>query len=299
MDYKFSAKAAWRRRAWKMLADRVKSPGRCTVLYLAGEQDLDRAVALRNGFRRASLIAVEEDRDKAASLREMGVTTVVGSLAQVMEAWPPDWPVHAVNADFMSGIEQPVLDTVAAWARNPAFSSSSLLVNLLRGRDKIKAMDLQAWHRAVSEGDLRQLKLLAPPGWEDRELLRWAKVFDAAGVGERSRVRPVVMVAAMIRLMYFFDTVGQASRRRPDLSVFDLWMNFEKHTWRLDWAPVGCYRSSSGRVWFDSVLLAHNIAAGVGAAEAFVGREIDRQLAAIRAITTRRMRGELGGGRRA
>lgn len=59
-NYNFDEKNKWRIWNWNRIRERLTcKPRDALVLYLAGPQDLDRAVAMRKGFDPLNMIAVE------------------------------------------------------------------------------------------------------------------------------------------------------------------------------------------------------------------------------------------------
>lgn len=136
MNYAFSQKNHWRNRVWNQIFDRVKChPRDAVVLYLAAEQDLDRATALRKGFRNENLIAIDRDRAAVEKIRASGNLAIHGSFDEVCVAWPNHTPVAALIADFTCGLEPSVGAAFSIILLQKAFSTSTFVVNMLRGRD--------------------------------------------------------------------------------------------------------------------------------------------------------------------
>lgn len=304
MNYKFGRKNQWRNRVWRMVAQRMPNPRRATVLYLASDQDLDRDVAIRCGFEHANLIAVDIDRRKVDVLRSRGVSAVCGRLDDIMFNWPDDWPVHAVIADFVSGVEQHVIDAMSAWRFLQAFRMGCLVINMQRGRDQLHLVGIdQIVHRSaamVSAADIA-------------EEICFASKND--GLPLKSRALAISLYDAFVFLVarYLLDdhwnnSVEQFAReaKRPEHAAFAKLNShkFWKETHRLQRAHLGSYKSDSGRVYMDSVLFCQSFRSGYsrdGLSNYFRPDKKDerlrRQITALRAITTMRRRGELGGGR--
>lgn len=133
MDYNFGQKNHWRRWLHNRIAERLRVPAReAVVLYLAGDQDLDRAEFLRRGYRPDNLIAVDTDAAVVAALRRRGVIAVQGEIETVARLWTRRLDV--VLADFTG----PLSDTrFKALMLNflPPEQSAVWAVNLLRGRE--------------------------------------------------------------------------------------------------------------------------------------------------------------------
>jgi hypothetical protein len=148
MNYNFGVKNNWRRMMWNRIVERLSVPPRdAVVLYLAGESDLDRKVAISKGFRSRNLIAVEMDERIATMLRNSGTLTVCGGIDLAVGYWA-NQPVHVVLADFCSGFTQSPCQLLMNLATNRFFSDSVVAMNLLRGRDR--------WNRKDSPTEINE-----------------------------------------------------------------------------------------------------------------------------------------------
>lgn len=135
MDYSFGNKAQWRRTMWNQIVKRLQVPARdAVVLYLAGESDADRAVALRHGFRDENLIAVESEKKVTIKLRNAGILTINSDICEVCNSWTSP-KVDLVYADFCCGLTLKIQDFLVAIAGLAMFSESVVAINLMRGRD--------------------------------------------------------------------------------------------------------------------------------------------------------------------
>lgn len=135
-DYKFGTKNNWRRRVWNELRDRIFGDRRDSlVLYLSGEQDLDRPVALSKGFPENGMIAVDRSQMVVDRLRGQGKLAICGDLLSVLESWPPHRPVDAVIGDFCSGLEKQTWKRLRVLWQNPAFTKAVCVLNFQRGRE--------------------------------------------------------------------------------------------------------------------------------------------------------------------
>lgn len=304
MNYKFGRKNQWRNRVWRMVAESMPNPRRATVLYLASDQDLDRDVAIRCGFAHANLIAVDMDRRKIDVLRSRGVSAVCGKLDDIMFNWPNDWPVHAVIADFVSGVEQHVIDTMSAWRLLQAFRMGCLAINMQRGRDQLHLVGTDQIARRsaamVSEADLEKEIDIATrnDGLPPKSRALAISVYDAF----------VFLLARYVMDDHWHDSVEQCAKQalRPEHAAFVRLNSFKfwKETHQLRRKHLGSYKSDSGRVYMDSVLFCQSFRSGYsrdGLSNEFRPDKKDerlrRQINALRAVTTMRRRGELGGGR--
>lgn len=134
MNYNFSQKRAWRRWAWNRILERTEKPRDAIVLFLAGENAHDIDVAVDRGFRRENMIAVENDKDVAESLRAKKILTIQGNLSSVLWSLKTK-PIDVVMADMCCGFVEESASVARALSVNPVFYSSTICANLLRGRD--------------------------------------------------------------------------------------------------------------------------------------------------------------------
>jgi len=137
-NYKVGSKNNWRRRMWNQAVRRLRHKGvrisEARVLYLSGEQDLDRPVALSKGFDEANLFAVDRSKDVVASLRRRGVIAICGNFVHVFDNWPEHSPIDFCFADFCCNLNrQPLalVGEVLVYKR----SSPVVAVNMMRGRE--------------------------------------------------------------------------------------------------------------------------------------------------------------------
>lgn len=136
-DYNFPRKHHWRCQVWSELRRRVTvHPKEAIIIYLAGEQNLDREQAIRNGFHENNLIAVDGDMKVVKSLRGKGQLAVHGDIFQVIRNWSRDVKINGIIFDFCSGITS---SEFCAGIQNCLMmrqcKESVSVVNFLRGRD--------------------------------------------------------------------------------------------------------------------------------------------------------------------
>lgn len=134
-DYKFGQKNHWRRTVWNEVLRRTAGREYTEpILYLAGPQDLDRAIALDKGVPGQNLIAVDRDQKNIASVRAAKYPVIYGDIEDVIASWPISRPVCAVLLDFCAGFVQPTVDVYDLLERKP-FRESVVMINMQRGRD--------------------------------------------------------------------------------------------------------------------------------------------------------------------
>lgn len=135
LDYGFGTKNHWRRTVWNALLRRLNGRHRNEVIiYLAGAEDLDRAVAMSKGVPGYNLLAVERDNSAFARLRRAGVPAIHGDLFDVLLAWPDHYPVCAIHADYCCGLEWGNIG-ISDFLARPAFIGAVMSINMQRGRD--------------------------------------------------------------------------------------------------------------------------------------------------------------------
>lgn len=139
-DYKFGQKNNWRRAVWNEIVKRLKADGipikEALVLYLAGEQDLDRKVAVEKGFHPDNLIIVENNRKVVKKLREEGKIAIHADLMDALFAWNIEKPeVNVLYADLCSGLEPNTAEIHDIVSQKLSFTRAIVLLNLQRGRD--------------------------------------------------------------------------------------------------------------------------------------------------------------------
>lgn len=139
-DYKFGNKNNWRRWVWNRIVERLAvPPAEAVVLYLAGQQDLDREIAIQRGFKGHNLIAVERDELVAAQLRKKGVLTIQGEFGDVLQFWPLGHEIHVVFGDFCSDMTLKLWTAITLTAFLAYTKNAVLAFNFQRGRDQTAA----------------------------------------------------------------------------------------------------------------------------------------------------------------
>ena len=138
-DYNDPIKRQWRGWVWNRIADRVKATRDTTILYLLGPtpRENDVAEALKRGYAEYNLIGVDNYKPNVMQARKDHLLAIHGDLDCVVAAWPEDWKVDAIIGDFCGGAGAAVMGFVYAVQWSEAFRDCVLLINVLRGRDKV------------------------------------------------------------------------------------------------------------------------------------------------------------------
>jgi hypothetical protein len=143
--YAFSEKAKWRRRTWRKIAKNLKAvnkdPRKAKVLYLPGPEDLDRKVAIANGFRAENMICVDKCPNVIKKLRAENKVAIQGDILELGLVFRE---MDVLHADLCCGLTSRVLGQVELIC-NHARHNTVISVNMLNGREhdgmpKIKEM---------------------------------------------------------------------------------------------------------------------------------------------------------------
>lgn len=175
--YMIPAKVQARAAIWQAAKERLTCPVQEAVaVYLGGEADYDRDVALSLGFRPYKLFLVEHERRIFDQLRLKGKQAVFGELAAVVQNWPltTDDTSHQVNflyADFQCGLVESATVMQQHLVSRDEFKDCVLAVNMLRGREvggDAQRLVRHGKHRAKAYAHMvfdeleRQLALILP-----------------------------------------------------------------------------------------------------------------------------------------
>lgn len=136
MNYDFGQKRHWRRWLWNRIAERAPAKRDGLVLYLPGEQDLDRPIAMTHGFRPGNLIGIEINAGVRRRLREKGNLVVGADFVSTVWAGAMSRRVDVVYADFCRGLHVDLMTQAWLWLANPAFNQTVFAFNLLCGRER-------------------------------------------------------------------------------------------------------------------------------------------------------------------
>lgn len=137
-DYLFGGKNNWRRWQWARMRDALDGRGRvakAVVVYLAGEHDHDRRLAVSKGFTAENLIAVDESEDVVMGLREMKVLAIKGNILDVAEVWAPDRALDVLVLDLCSGLYKGLRARISTLVGKIHLRDTVFALNLARGRE--------------------------------------------------------------------------------------------------------------------------------------------------------------------
>lgn len=133
INYRFGQKNNWRARCWNQISDRISYKRSATCLYLAAEDDLDRDIAIRKGFRSQNLFAVDRQRQVIKKLRSEKKPAIYGDMFDVLCSFGG---ADVVFADFCSGFTAENIDLMHAALFGGGVNRGGVLVlNMLRGRE--------------------------------------------------------------------------------------------------------------------------------------------------------------------
>lgn len=106
------------------------------VLYLCGPDNIDGREAVKRGFSKANLFAVDICEDNIRRVRSEGGIGLVGRLEQIIINWKENLPIDVIIADTCSGFNEAVLDLTDAVVGSAATNQQTVLsINMKRGRD--------------------------------------------------------------------------------------------------------------------------------------------------------------------
>lgn len=134
-------KAPWRGWAWNQIRKRMLCPvNESLVLYLCGPAPLDARKAFNKGFKKHNLLAISNDVCHVRAMRRHKLYAIHADLQTLLAAWPVDFRVDGVLADFCGNIHKGFLFDLM-WF-NPADRSPVVLNFQRRGRLFAKGSEL-------------------------------------------------------------------------------------------------------------------------------------------------------------
>lgn len=144
--YTCGNKQHWRRTVWNRISALVRRDWRSSaiVLYLAGAEDRDRAIAKQRGFVDWNLIAIERHSATINRLRDARSLTVDGDVVSTLLSWPRDKRVHVLHLDLCCGFDKKTVDGLFRALARPPFMGAVVAVNMMRGRDA-NSRDQREW----------------------------------------------------------------------------------------------------------------------------------------------------------
>lgn len=138
-DYNGREKNHWRRWQWNRIVENLKAtnrrPQNAIVLYLAGIENLDMQEAMRRGFMKENMIAVDKVGKVVDALRASGTLAICSDLNSALWSFPLNLKLDVVVADFCAGIQVDQWSAVHALTLIGQAEDCILSVNLQRGRD--------------------------------------------------------------------------------------------------------------------------------------------------------------------
>lgn len=217
VNYANGQKNNWRRTCWNKISEYLTVPTKdAVVLYLPGSTNLDEAVAIKKGFQRHNLIAVERDRSVCRFLRnKLKVNVIEGNLEDVLYAWPKSAPkVDVIVADFQCGMTKGVSETLHAYILNSKIQHSVLCLNAMRGRDKGDFLD--------------DTKLLDIPTIEDRDERGGYSIETdlLTDKDDRSKHRGILIGRGFITILNHYGILREYDKLRDNM-VMGLWKRMQ------------------------------------------------------------------------
>ena len=190
--YNFSEKNKWRYRIYSYMRKRINSPHLANILYLSGPEDRERSVAVRKGFNPDRMIAVSNDQKIVETLRQQRKLAIHGDIVDVAQCFRDELSI--ISLDLCSGLRWK-LRAVALLAMQSIRENGFLVVNLQRGRDA----ETNLWREAPGDNKHRGEQFYTlfmmdiasmiyarrlPEGWHADEIFNWViendKLVDAS-----------------------------------------------------------------------------------------------------------------------
>lgn len=255
-EYSGKPKFDWRGWFWNRTVGRLEEMGipldKATVVYLPGPEDKDRMRASEKGFRPENLIAVDKEKEHVDRVRSNGGIAVHGDLIKVLEAWPHDWKVNAILADFCAGLNLDAMSLPVLLDAHPALGMTTVTgVNLQRGRDPRSNFVREALDELYEDGQ--------PPTHRGKQFVRYCGFYISSRVSDQKK--------------------GFSTTKAITQNLFPGWTN----------AAYKSYRGSN--VYMDSAVFTWPLPSHQGAwSEIEPDDEYRKKVTACRAVRTRRAR---------
>jgi len=146
--YKFGQKNNWRRWAWNRICERLTIPKKeAIIVYLAGMEDLDRTVAVNNGFNPNNMIAVDKNSVVIENLKAKGALYINAEITDVLQCFRnTKIKIDILIGDFCCGLT-PNIEKLSMYLSTnlmgESFNDNSIiLLNLLRGREESEMLKI-------------------------------------------------------------------------------------------------------------------------------------------------------------
>ena len=312
--YKFGNKNHWRKWLWNRICERVSETtvekSDAVVVYLAGEEDLDRDVALRKGFRFNNLIAVDKSRKVIECLKKKKVPCLYGEISDVVEAFNNSKEkIDVLICDYCHGVNGNVskfVDKLTSSNFDNSFGDSPIIaMNFMRGRDSGEIIDFRNNRRESFASVFDEEK----KEWRDpnaKDMVHRGEVFMDYMIEEH--VMPK-MDKKMIKkfggewnykdfMIYVLDMFGhgdlfpeewERQKLHRDIDSYEFHMNY---TYNHFSPRFHSYRS--GNIYMDSVIFTYDTSTmGEDLVESAPNKKLSRSLAATLAVRTMRESGQL------
>lgn len=237
LEYSAGSKTTWRGWQWNRIVERLAvEPKDATVIYLCGPDDLDARWAMKRGFLRENLIAVDLSEENIRRVRSGGGLGVCADLSDILLAWPADWPIDVIIADFCGGLAGSAVEFLLSLICSPVSSRPqygiTLSVNMQRGRD----------------ADSNDYRSMIAGSWDIfRDQLSGLLGMDFTGIHPKHRGWAFFNLAVSRGVFHAWPEDMSPSMQAKFVDASQWCMGF------MD--PAFESYSSTGRTYFDSVVL--------------------------------------------
>lgn len=290
--YKFGPKNNWRRWAWNRVVERLPSSVEdATVMYLAGEEDLDRKVAIERGFHSANLIAIDKEKKVVDKLRKKGCIVIHAGLREAMISLCSARRIaNVLVADFCCGLTDTIEDIINLFicdAGNLFPEDGAVLVfNFMRGRDKGGITDVLSktgFNGTKHRGEMF-IEYFVSQGGVMNDAFTFAAADNRGMASKSERTRVYTEFMQMIDPSFDYEATDSV----------EVWKKFLRE--RMD-PEFNTYKS--GRIRMDSVVMYYRPSFFYGtrvmrAVEDWNNNEgLNRSIKSVMAVQTMRREGTL------
>jgi len=282
LNYNFGRKNQWRKWVWNKFKDSFPHNRKeKIILYLSGPSDIDREIAINKGFDSRNLIAVDTNHKNIENIRKSGNLAICGDLSEIIFNWNME-PISGIHADFCHGVNDSVINRfmLSLCSENVA-PGAAICANFLRGRDTIGAR--------MSADNIKHLKFLySHPnhGLTSKQLESELKKRSWIFFNKVARLWTNWLIAVAMnpeqkRIQY--------KNYLPEFIPF--WITGAVHEMK---ASFSSYRSKNSFAFMDTVFFRKCIESKSDADGDIMNHlnnyDLKRQLSAIKAIRTRRIK---------
>jgi len=290
--YKYKEKNIWRRKAWKNVASRVSNKRNAEVVYLSGEEDIDRRLAVSYGFKAHNLFAVDQDLDVVKKLRREGKIALCGDIFEIADSFQSP---SVIWCDLCCGLTEKVAVGIYALTLSMPFNTV-FMFNFLRGRETGEiARNILDYAKGSIEANINSVAAYSKANGID--VGKPSDFFNSVHRGALAFYAMQLFCLPSLMRDRGYDHIKSVenidNKHIPTRrAMYDLSEAFIK----TGKPSLLSYKSSAGSQRFDTLIINHPLNFGNGSQ--LWQKKYSRQVAAARAVQTMRVNGYLGETRR-